>query len=328
MKMPRLTLALVTLLISMAPFAAAQLVCSPNNFSLPGDSVATVTVTDANGAHVKFKYAGVDHPPNFIVVIPSSGTTPAAVQIGVNPNVAAQFAPKSTHALTAQFTTVEQAQASTAGVLITYFGGGTRVPANVSSAANSASLQSTLSPGALVSIFGSNLADLTQSTTFDDTGNFPTSAADTAVTFNGAAAPLLYVSPGQINAVVPFSVAGQTSAQITVSRLGQAGGVITVPLQDTAPAIFTSSQTGTGQAAVLQLTRNGPFYDPPSYNSSSNPAHAGDYLEIFATGQGLWTPPAQSDVFLVGERFTTQPVSLTIGASQRKSCMREPWEER
>jgi hypothetical protein len=208
MRMPRLPL--VTLLISMAPFAAAQLVCSPNNLSLPGDgNVATVTVTDANGAHVKFRYAGVDHPPNFIVVIPSSGTTPATVQIGLNPNVAVQFAPKSTHALMAEFTTVEQAPASTAGVLITYFGGGSRVLANVLSVGNSASFQSTLSPGALVSIFGSNLADLTLSTTFDDTGNFPTSAADTAVTFNGAAAPLLYVSPGQINAIVPFSLAGQ-----------------------------------------------------------------------------------------------------------------------
>ena len=65
-------LTLILLLASLTPFAAAQLVCSPNNFSLTGDSVATVTVTDANGAHVKFRYAGVDHPPGFIVVIPSS----------------------------------------------------------------------------------------------------------------------------------------------------------------------------------------------------------------------------------------------------------------
>ncbi len=316
MRMPRFTL-LVTLLISMSPFAAAQLVCSPNNLSL-GDSVATVTVTDANGAHVKFRYAGVDHPPGFIVVIPSSGTTPATVQIGVNPNVAAQFAPKSTHALTAQFTTVEQAQASTASVFIIFFGGGNRLPANVSSVANSASLQPTLSPGALVSIFGSNLADLTESTTFDDTGNFPTSAGNTAVTFDGAAAPLLYVSPSQINAIVPFSLAGQTSAQVTVRRFGQGSNTPTVPLQDTAPAIFTSSQTGTGQAAVLQLARNGPFYDPQSYNSSTNPAHAGDYLEIFATGQGVWTPPPQADVFFFGEGFTTQPVSITIGGRPAK----------
>jgi uncharacterized protein (TIGR03437 family) len=58
---------------------------------------------------------------------------------------------------------------------------------------------------------------------------------------------------------------------------------------------------------------------PLSYNSPSNPAHAGDYLEIFATGQGVWTPPPQSDVFFFGEPFTTQPVSLTIGGQPAKT---------
>ena len=112
------------------------------------------------------------------------------------------------------------------------------------------------------------------------------------------------------NAILPFSLAAQTSLQVAVQRFERVSAPVTVTLQDTAPAIFTAAQTGTGQAVVLQQPPNGRL----SYNSSNNPVHAGNYLEIFATGQGLWTPPPQSDVVVFsGKLPTTPPVSLTIG---------------
>jgi uncharacterized protein (TIGR03437 family) len=250
-------------------------------------------------------------------VIPSSGTTPAAVQIALNPNVVALLRPSSnfasSYAFDVQFTPVDQtpANANCAPVTLSV---PAEPPPNIQSVVNSASLQPVLSPGALVSIFGSHLTGPRLSSTFDDTASYPTSVAQTSVTFNGVAAPLVYVSPTQINAIVPFSLAGQTSLQVAVQRFERVSASFTAPLQDTAPAIFTSSQTGTGQAAVLQQALNGPL----SYNSPSNPAPAGTYLEMFATGQGVWTPPPQSDVFLFGEPFTTQAVSLTIGGQQAK----------
>jgi len=132
--------------------------------------------------------------------------------------------------------------------------------------------------------------------------------------FNGIAAPLLYVSPTQINAIVPFSLAGQTNLQVAVQRFAVVSAAVTVPLQSTAPAIFTSAQSGTGQGVVLQQGPDGTF----TYNGASNPASAGASLQIFATGQGVWTPPSLSDVFIYGESFTTQPVSLTIGGQPAK----------
>jgi uncharacterized protein (TIGR03437 family) len=106
-----------------------------------------------------------------------------------------------------------------------------RVPAEppplIQSVVNSASLQPVLAPGALVSIFGSNLTGPTQSTTYGDTGSYPTSVASTSVTFNGVAASLLYVSPTQINAIVPFSLAGQTSLQVAVQRFERVSASVT-----------------------------------------------------------------------------------------------------
>jgi len=235
------------------------------------------------------------------------------VNVGVNPNVVAQLKPGITYTLTPEFTTVDQTPASTA-ITIVALSVPSEPPPGIQSVVNSASLQPALSPGVLVSIFGSHLTGPTLSTPYDDTASYPTSVATTSVTFNGVAAPLLYLSPTQINAVVPFSLAGQTSLQVAIQSFERVSASFTVPLQDTAPSIFTSSQTGTGQAAILQQASDGSL----SYNSSSNPAPAGTYLEIFATGQGVWTPPPQSDVFFFGESFTTQPVSLTIGGQPAK----------
>ena len=114
---------------------------------------------------------------------------------------------------------------------------------------------------------------------------------------------------------MPFSLAGQTSVQVAVQRFERASATVTVPLQDTAPAIFTSTQNGTGQAAILHQASDGSF----TYNSSTNPAPAGAPLEIFATGQGVWTPPPQSDVSINAARFTAQPLSLTIGGQLAKT---------
>jgi uncharacterized protein (TIGR03437 family) len=102
--------------------------------------------------------------------------------------------------------------------------------------------------------------------------------------------------------------------QVVVQRFQQSSAAFTVPLQITAPGIFTATQGGSGEGAILQQGSNGLF----TPNSSTNPAPSGAALEIFATGAGVWTPPPQSDVFLYGEGFTTQPVSVTIGGQPAK----------
>src|ERR1019366_10605210 len=66
-------------------------------------------------------------------------------------------------------------------------------------------------PQMLVSIFGSNLAVQAASV---NAFPLPTQLAGTSATFDGVAAPLLYVSPNQINAQVPTAVQGLTSANL------------------------------------------------------------------------------------------------------------------
>jgi uncharacterized protein (TIGR03437 family) len=304
-----------------AQFASAQLSVSPQIITLPRDS-GHIIISDGRGAQLKFKYGGVENAfnaPNFIVVIPSSGTTPSVVRIGLNSNVVAQLQPGGRYSLTVTFVTVDQTPESKAGSIVELIVPQEPPPA-ITSVVNAASLQPLLSPGALVSIIGSHLTGPTQSTNYDDTASYPTSVAGTSVTFNGIDAPLLYVSPGQINAIVPFALAGQKSVQVAVQRFNQVSATVTLPFLDTSPAIFTAAQSGSGQGVIFQQGSDGQF----TYNSADNPAPKGAALEIFATGSGAWTPPPQSDVYLSPEPFTTQPVTVTIGANPPNFYMRAP----
>lgn len=317
-------IAWIFLFVCAAPHACAQsLVCAPSITTLHTQpqlgEVGQMGIGDVSGGHVTFKYTGATYPSgaavpddqNYIVLVPSSGATPAALTVGWNPLVEAQLKPGLTYSEYPLFT-VGQGTA-----------GGCRVDLvipsepnpTIQSVVNAASLQPSLSPGALVSIFGSHLTGPTLSTNYDFTASYPTAVAGTSVTFNGIAAPLLYLSPGQINAIVPFALAGQTSANVVVQRFDQSSATTNVPLQDTSPAIFTAAQGGSGQGVILQQGSNGQF----TYNSSANPMTSGTAFEVFATGMGVWTPPSQSDVFLLGGNFfKTQPVSLTIGGQSAK----------
>ena len=69
---------------------------------------------------------------------------------------------------------------------------------------NAASYAQPIAPGSIVSIFGTNLAPAPARA---DHTLLPTSLAGTSVTIGGIAAPLFYVSPGQINAQVPSGTA-------------------------------------------------------------------------------------------------------------------------
>jgi uncharacterized protein (TIGR03437 family) len=192
-------------------------------------------------------------------------------------------------------------------------------PPAVTSVVSAASLRPAISPGEVVSIFGANLGTPPVAASYGDIGLYPSALGNTTVTFNGIPTPLLYVSPGQINAVVPFEVTGRQTVDIVVTHDSQASPTFSMPITDTSPAIFTSTQTGKGQGAILNA---GPgSVSPGAPNGPENPAPPGSAISIFATGGGLFTVqvgvsnPVSQDGFI---SLTTSPplaapVSVTVG---------------
>ena len=172
-----------------------------------------------------------------------------------------------------------------------------------------------VSPGAIVTIFGTNLSTApstgVQPGLIPGTTQLSTSSNGTRVTFDGVAAPLFFVSPGQLNVQVPFEVAGKASSQVVVTLNGSASSAVTVPVLESTPGIFTSNSSGKGPAVILN--------QDGSFNSSINPAPEGTIIQLFATGLGAVTPAVPTGQLaptsLPLALSTTLPTVLIGGAS-------------
>jgi trimeric autotransporter adhesin len=166
---------------------------------------------------------------------------------------------------------------------------------------NAASFASQVSPGALATVFGSNFSLRNASAN----APLPTSLARVSVSVNGQSAPLLYVTPTQVNFQVPWETALGT-ATITVNVNGGASNSVTVSVAGAAPGLFTTSS---GHAVV----QNSDF----TLNDSSNPAKLGSTIVAYLSGSGpVDTPVADGTATPLQPLVSaTSQSNATIGSS-------------
>ncbi|MBC8164794.1 MAG: serine hydrolase [Bryobacteraceae bacterium] len=121
---------------------------------------------------------------------------------------------------------------------------------------NAASLRpGPVAAGSPVTIFGVNLTGGT-------------------VRVNGTAADILWAAPDQLTVAVPLSANGVTRFEVDVN--GRTSNVESVVVRGEAPAVFTISRSGYGQAAALN--------QDGSVNSRQRPAAKGSVAMLFVTG--------------------------------------------
>ena len=167
-----------------------------------------------------------------------------------------------------------------------------------------------LTPGGLATIFGYSLASTSTSAASLPLTN---SLGGTQVTIGGLPAPLLYVSPSQINLQVPWELAGQSQAAIAVTTsfgVSSAGAAApTVNLSAAAPAVFTATSAGTGQGAVITLQGQ--------LAVAATPATRGQYVMIYCSGLGAVSSQPATGVAAIDASSTTIRTPLvTIGGVQ------------
>jgi uncharacterized protein (TIGR03437 family) len=168
-----------------------------------------------------------------------------------------------------------------------------------------------VAPGQVISIFGLNIGTAASHELEVDGDHVTSNLSNVRVFFDGIAAALLLVSPGQVNAVVPFGVAGKTSTQVQVQNNDVWSNVMTVPVRATAPAVFTLTQNGKGQGAVLNFDSDRQQF---VVNASSNAAKKGSLIVIYLTGTGASDIP-QTDGKLSGAQLARvlQQVKVSFG---------------
>ena len=149
---------------------------------------------------------------------------------------------------------------------------------------NSADNQSGwLAPNAIATLYGRNLAYGTRTLSSDDirTGVLPTVLPNTGVRVlvNGLPANPYYVSPTQINFLIPPNLLpGPSTVQLVID--GLAGPQIPVALAAAAPALFQLDQQN-----VIATRADGSLITP---TTSAKP---GDVIVLYATGLGPAVPP-------------------------------------
>ncbi len=143
---------------------------------------------------------------------------------------------------------------------------------------------SALSPESIVAAFGTNLATATQAA---NATPLPTALAGTTIKITDSAnvehsAPLFFVSPAQVNFLIPQGVAtGAASLTVITGDGSTATGAIQIAA--VAPSVFSANVSGQGVAAAVAL-------------------------RIRANGQQVIEPVAQWDA--AQNRFVASPIDL------------------
>jgi uncharacterized protein (TIGR03437 family) len=145
-------------------------------------------------------------------------------------------------------------------------------PTRVQNAGSNAPFTAQWAPGELISIYGTNLASA-PATDY----SLPTTLGDVQVMINNQAAPLVFVSPGQINAVVPINTTSLTASIQVINKIGSSNIVYNY-VGLTQPGIFPEFIGGINYAAAQ--------HSDYSQVTPSNPAVVGETLQIYLTGLG------------------------------------------
>jgi uncharacterized protein (TIGR03437 family) len=179
----------------------------------------------------------------------------------------------------------------------------------IGGAAAVSSTVTTTAPGAILSIYGTNLATYTSDLGgFNQATALTTSMNGVTATIGGKNAPIYFVSPGQLNVQVPFEVTAGSQPIVVTSAGGTSAGS-NVTVASVAPSIFILDQT----TSLGAIVKNSDF----SVITATNTVKAGDTIVIFSTGLGQTTPPAITGTLLVPPSPTTfnntAAVTVTIG---------------
>ncbi len=139
-----------------------------------------------------------------------------------------------------------------------------------------------LSPGQIVSVFGSGLGRHLPAGLIVRDGLVTTEIDRIRVLFDGTPGAMLFTHWNQINVVAPYSIEGRDTVSIQVEKDGVLSDPFEVPVADAHPGLFTIDSTGSGIGAILN--------EDGTRNTGQNPAPAGSLVTLFGTGEGATSP--------------------------------------
>jgi uncharacterized protein (TIGR03437 family) len=268
------------------------LTSSQTSLAANGSTTLTATVTAANGG-----------TPTGTVTFLAGGTSlgSASVSSGVATlTVSASKLATGPNTISAQYSGDSNYNGSMGTATITV------VPSiSISGMTNAASFKQVFAPGMIMAVFGSNMGPATA--VLAPSVPLPTTLGGVTATINGVAAPLYYVSAGQLNIQIPYATAVNASATLVVTYNGQSASV-SFQVAAAAPGIFYDTTTGDLVVTVY----------PNGVAASAESAAPGTTISLYITGDGAQSPPPTTGSTPAPNVIPkpVQPFLMTVGGTQ------------
>jgi uncharacterized protein (TIGR03118 family) len=176
---------------------------------------------------------------------------------------------------------------------------------------NGASFQPSIAPNTFITITGANLAATTRDFTNEDIvqGALPTDIDNVSVTVNGTRAYVTYVSPTQLNVLLPVGTpTGAVKVQTFSS--GLTSNEVTVQVAAVAPAFFMQSDG----KHVLAFHGDGTLVGPTT-TKGATPAAAGETVVLYGTGFGATNPATPEGMVISTPLPLATPPTATVGGA-------------
>lgn len=292
-------------LIATPPPVPAQLSVTPAGITLtaPAGTMATanLSVTPVSGTPL-FTIATsfptlIFYPPNLPASPNGQYTAPLTIPVTVAAILPGTYLGSITISWNGGSATVP---------VILYATPSPALPPVMSYIVNSGSeIPGSISPGELITIFGTGLSGQPASLQLNGDLTAKTTLGGTQVLINAVPAPMIFTSTGQLNAIVPYEAGTSDAASVQVVSQGILSTAWAVPVVPAAPAILTFGGVGVGQGAIVNQDH--------SLNYETNPAPRGTVVEIYATGGGQTSPISSTGSVARVAASLQLPVSVTIG---------------
>lgn len=171
-------------------------------------------------------------------------------------------------------------------------------PPNISSVVNAGNGGSDIAPGGLISVYGNQLSPVNMATSEIP---LPTALANSCLSVNGLPVPMLYVSPNQVNAQMPFQAIGNVT--LILRTPGGQSDNYNLVIQPNAPSVFLASVGS--DTNIPTVVRN----DDNQLVTPSHPIHrdSNTALVIYLTGLGPTSPAVPT-----GQPGPNSPLAVTL----------------
>jgi uncharacterized protein (TIGR03437 family) len=184
---------------------------------------------------------------------------------------------------------------------------------------------SSASPGGWIEIFGNNLSTTTRGWAGSDfNGNTaPTSLDGVSVTIGGRSAYIAFVSPGQVNALLPEGVAIGAGVPVVVKNGSSESDPVLLNTADVAPAILAppSFAVGGNQHAVATFPGSGStvtFVGAAGSiaGATLRPARPGEVITLYGIGFGPVSPSVTPGSIATELARVTNRVTVQLGGME------------